>query len=355
MYSCLKPGFTYSDLLDGIKGITGGVVIRSQHLLDIKGQSVRKGLGESCVSIWVNWDKGVLEINSVSDDKHSVRIMLITTSRRVFDSLSAFFCANLADPHNKGRIYALFQASPQHGVSIKDFGLLQVPLERDNYTPDVLVGYDTMVNDLQSSDPAGRLAVITGSPGTGKTYLLRALVTQLNAIFLLVPSKFIPNLGDPSIINCLIDLRDSQPEPIVLLLEDADTILSRRSGTNMDGIMSALNLGDGLMGDMLDARLIATSNVVIDEVDPALTRPGRLSVQIDVGNLSAEHATRILRRLLPSSMYNFKSDAPLAQVYKKARELGYNHPSTRVVSSISQETPLTVPSIVKMNRSRTYQ
>lgn len=113
--------------------------------------------------------------------------------------------------------------------------------------------------------------------------------------------------------------------PIVLVLEDADKVLVNRAAGDMAAISSLLNLGDGILGGVINARILATTNASKLEMDPATRRPGRLCSHVDVGTLDAEHATAVLRRLTGK---NITANKPvtLAQVYFAARKHGWMPP-----------------------------
>jgi hypothetical protein len=71
----------------------------------------------------------------------------------------------------------------------------------------------------------------------------------------------------------------------------------------------------------MDLRIIATTNALKEELDPAVIRDGRLCVDIEVGALYFEHATRVLRRLTRNDTAALpeKREYQLAEVYKLAR------------------------------------
>ena len=333
-----KPDVFFQELITATKG----KIIRGYFQESLKGTMPREIFETGAWGHWIMWDRGAIEIYLRNDD--SVSVSLFTTDEEAYDRCQDIFKKKLWIQPPKGEVQTLYQSSPQKPIRSRHLGVVTMPLERGNYSPAALDGYDRIIADLKRHEPLGRLSIITGTPGTGKTYLLRALITEVNALFLLVPPKFIPRLGDPEIMNCFLDIKEEDTRPLVLLLEDADAILSRRVDTNMDGIMSTLNLGDGLIGDMLNARLVATSNVLIDEVDSALTRPGRLSVRIDVGALETEHAGQVLKRLMPETEHVFDEPITLAEVYGTARSLGWQPPN------LEGQSGATDPSIRVMRR-----
>ena len=89
--------------------------------------------------------------------------------------------------------------------------------------------------------------------------------------------------------------------PIALVLEDADRCLVTRGENNINSIQSLLNLGDGILGSLLDLRIIATTNAKKLEMEAAILRPGRLSKRLEVGALDLDTARGVFRRLLPDA------------------------------------------------------
>jgi ATPase family associated with various cellular activities (AAA) len=233
-----------------------------------------------------------------------------------------------------GSVYALIPSS--HGLVNKNLGLGAIPINKDNYRPEVITGYDTIIKDLKSASPLGRLAILDGCPGTGKTYLIRALLGDLPEVkFLILPSNMTANLGGPEILSALIDASDNTPDnqprdpdskltkaktPLVLIIEDADSCLTTRGSDNISAISTILNLSDGIIGNLLDLRIICTTNVDSKDIDKALLRNGRLSARVEVGLLDREQAYRIYLREggNPEVVFD-KKFYSLADVYTMAR------------------------------------
>jgi SpoVK/Ycf46/Vps4 family AAA+-type ATPase len=74
-----------------------------------------------------------------------------------------------------------------------------------------------------------------------------------------------------------MDTRD-KGKPTILILEDADdALIARDQNLGAKASLAAmLNLSDGILGAVLDLRIIATTNQKIENVDNAILRPGRL-------------------------------------------------------------------------------
>lgn len=246
---------------------------------------------------------------------------------------------------NMGKAHVLSQS--YDGLVTRELGVVSVPLSLDNYSTSLRPHIQEVLADLKSPLPSGKLTIVEGEPGTGKTFLIRSLISELpNAFFVVVPPSLVDRLGDPSIIPVLLRLKsnddsvsdedllsDARKEkasnPIILIVEDADDCLVKRNGANMPAISTILNLTSGILGDLLDIRIIATTNAKMEEFDDALTRHGRMSYHLQVGKLTHEEACETYKRILKDPAAQFvnpkedESDVLLATVYKEAKRRGY--------------------------------
>jgi len=60
-----------------------------------------------------------------------------------------------------------------------------------------------------------------------------------------------------------------------------------------------LNVSDGLLADVLHFNFVITINCDIDQIDPALRRPGRLVAEYQFEKLSAVKSKNLLDELYP--------------------------------------------------------
>jgi len=217
-------------------------------------------------------------------------------------------------------------------------GQAGVALERINYTDEVLGDFDHVVVDLKVESPCGRLIIIDGLPGTGKSYMVRALVGATKGMaFVLVPSHTLPFITSPEAINTFMG--DEFSNGITFILEDADQCLVPRASDNVADISALLNLGDGIFGSMMDIRVVATTNAKRLEMDKALLRSGRLCKRIEVGLLQPIHASKIYRVLTKLDDFEYPSNKliPLSDIYRDARERGWVPPE-RVLGKSRNKT-----------------
>lgn len=247
-----------------------------------------------------------------------------------------------SDPR-KGMVYTL--AKSMHGYRITNIGLAGTPIERTNYNKEVLAAYDHIAEDLNTEAPCGRLSILAGAPGTGKTYLVRSLLGEVpKAAFVVIPPHLVEELGSPEILPSLTAAKNEMDGPIIMVIEDADACLvPRRSASkdgNMNAISSLLNLGDGILGSVLDLRIIATTNAKEIEMDPAIKRPGRLCRYAHVGHLDASEASQVLRRLTGNTKLAAETEPmTLAEAYLKARTFGWK-PPTKTAAEKHEEDPI---------------
>lgn len=218
---------------------------------------------------------------------------------------------------------------PNGSLHLYNIGVAGKDLEKANYGMSVLSKYTKLVAELKSESPLGRLSILTGPPGTGKTYLIRALIRSVPALWVVIPGGLVGSLNDPSFVPVLLELKEeSGNEPIILVIEDGDMALTTRAADNIGSISSLLNASSGIVGDLIDLRVIATTNAKKVNLEPALLRNGRLSLQIDVAPLDADHANRVFQRLAPKAIPTDPYHKPtiLADIYAHARANGWTPP-----------------------------
>jgi len=140
--------------------------------------------------------------------------------------------------------------------------------------------HNTLIKRLDE-DSKG-LVLFHGDPGTGKTQYIRHLLKELcgaDKAVLYSPPAVSASLAEPAMINFISDWIMGEHRDCILLIEDAEPLLESRSGGvdgRSTGISNLLNITDGILNDILGLMVIATFNIEISKIDPALLRPGRL-------------------------------------------------------------------------------
>lgn len=222
------------------------------------------------------------------------------------------------DKTKRNTVFVLVQGMGE--LYLSPIGTLSSPLVRDNYPDEILTGFDFLTKDFLSVNPFGRLAIINGPPGTGKTYLVRGLINELgDSTIVIMPPRMIAEIDGPSLISTFVNHKKKSVKPMVLIIEDADVCLAPRVAGDISSISALLNHTDGILGSMLNLRIVATTNQGHMEFDEALTRAGRLSRHIEVAELSAKKATEIYRRLTKDTEFEYDEKKILANVYADAK------------------------------------
>lgn len=223
-------------------------------------------------------------------------------------------CDSALDKTKLNTVFALAQS--HGGVHLTALGKVNEPLIRGNYKSEVVEGFDFIVEDFQAADPHGRLVIINGPPGTGKTFLIKGLVSELkDSTIVIIPPDMVSQIDGPMLIPTLISHKKYNASSIVLLIEDADACLAPRASDNISAIRSLLNCADGLLGSLLDIRVVATTNQKKVDFDDALVRPGRLSRFITIDELDTEKANQVYFRLTGFDVKKYTVPTILAQVY----------------------------------------
>jgi hypothetical protein len=156
------------------------------------------------------------------------------------------------------------------------------------------VFYRKLINQLKNNGKG--LVLFYGAPGTGKTYCIRNIINDLcdDKFFVYAPSDMILNILEPGFISFLTNyIIDFDKKSIVLIVEDAESLIKDRNENGNIGISNLLNMTDGLLNDILGLQVIATFNMEIEYLDKALLRNGRLIAQKEFTNLSIEDVKKL--------------------------------------------------------------
>lgn len=273
-------------------------------------------------TVWV-WPEGSFYLEKGSNTAS----MTLATSDVEF----AREAESLARSLRKGSgavVRCLSRPQPTSGYSIITLGSFKDTYVPENYTRDVAEKFERLLDDLTALKPRGRMAIIHGPPGTGKTYLLKAITQKCKEAFIVyVPNTLTKSLGDPELIEVLSDARGyDHDRKVVLLVEDADIIFRKRGKDNQEAISSALNMSDGILGELMEIYIVGTTNVPLDDIDDAIKRPGRLSENIHVGLLPPDQVLAVYRRIvgdpeapLPQEL---EGDQDIASIYLAAQGSG---------------------------------
>jgi Domain of unknown function (DUF5925)/ATPase family associated with various cellular activities (AAA) len=164
---------------------------------------------------------------------------------------------------------------------------------RRNYPADAANAFDQLLA-LDGEALKGRILLIHGPPGTGKTTALRALAkewrTWCQLDFVIDPEHLFSSAG--YLIEVVMGQGNDDKPWRLLLLEDCDELIRPGAKASAGQALSRLlNLTDGLLGQGRQVLVAITTNEDLAHLHPAVTRPGRCLAQIEVGRLPQAQAT----------------------------------------------------------------
>jgi len=130
--------------------------------------------------------------------------------------------------------------------------------------------------------------LLYGPPGTGKTSLIRAIAAHLGYMVRVVPA---------SLLSKLRDAEDEKSKTIIVVEDiDSNTEVHDRDhepkATNDvaklmgGGISEILNMLDGIV--VSHGRIVIMTTNHIEKLDPAIIRPGRIDLKLELSYVTAE-------------------------------------------------------------------
>lgn len=257
-------------------------------------------------------DVGIVEI-TVSGDNCCVELVNFSLKRH--HDMIDYVEANITDVKLKSSFSMVMVQG--NSIDFEDLDIDILEFNPKNYSTAVVDQYDNILKQLNAPGN-GKLLIMQGPPGTGKSSLIRGLLHDLKdeSSFIFLPTNMLTQIVTPSFLPALI--RESKSDKsIVLIIEDADDSLIERATDNLGVISTLLNMTSGLLGDSLNLRVIATTNMRKSDIDPALTRSGRLFDLMEFEALDSDQAKELYKSLGGKEEYN--GSGILADIYQSVR------------------------------------
>lgn len=176
-----------------------------------------------------------------------------------------------------------------------------------HYNDDFKPVYEDIVRFLDMRGSG--IVILHGERGSGKTNFIRYLCQEHPKHYIIVPNGIAPKLGMPDFLDYMKRNKDS-----VFILEDCEQLLMDREDNSFnEAISTILNMSDGLLSDVFNAKFICTFNADIEKIDKALLRKGRCFAKYRFGKLSTEKTGALMKSL----GHKVKSPEPmtLAEIY----------------------------------------
>jgi len=140
--------------------------------------------------------------------------------------------------------------------------------------------------------PYKRGYLMYGPPGNGKTSLCKALASEMGLDLCILN---LADLTDENASELMADLAEigRQNRPKLLVAEDVDSFVDGRDVKKMTlSFSTLLNMFDGVASQE-GTVLVLTTNLV-NSLDPALIRPGRIDLKVEVENPDPESIQKYL-------------------------------------------------------------
>lgn len=266
----------------------------------------------------------------------SPAIQVSTPIRNIEDKFVTIWdsvCKTLVKTKKTQKSIYIVAASNYGGYKLQSLGKLGATYTPENYPTEIQEHREKIIHSLNKSNPIGRLSILAGPPGVGKTYFIRGLVPMCsNTRFIYLPLADLVELTGPKLAPLLLDEVESDEEDedtkaekqaqknICLILEDADTALGHRDGYNSSQVSALLNLASGIPGAAFDLRILATTNIKKIELDPAIIRPGRLLNYLEFRHLTPTEAS-LSYKTLTGNEKTYTHDVPLSNIYSEADQV----------------------------------
>lgn len=321
-----------------------------KKLTDLKGKKIYESVTVSSEEYFYIWDDAVVDF-SFSKTK-LMGIHAISANPAVTEACKEV-AKMFAGPAKRGYVFAITRNN--NGLGMTRIGYAGRCVEKGNYTSEVIRDYDYIIDDLKSKDPSGRVIILDGPPGCGKTWMIRGVLMDVQqAMFVIVPPNMVASISGPELLPLLLRTREDYGKkgPTVLILEDADQCLAPRESDNISSISAVLNLGDGIFGSLFDIRILATTNAKAKDLDRAIVRDMRLSKRISILPFSYKESNEIYKRIIGDESKNLpkpivdqdrmkplndKSTYSLAEIYKAARNSGWRPQEDKKEEEIKPE------------------
>jgi hypothetical protein len=207
-------------------------------------------------------------------------------------------------------IPVVFAWPSKNGIDYRQqsFSRLKLQEVSENYSSDVIGSVEKLLEYARNVTHG--LVVINGPVGTGKSYLIRSILselTQRRAVVCIPATQFLEEAG------LLTQVVANFQKSIIVLEDIGEVIAIDAAARYVDARANLLNFTEGFLSLLTDAIIIISFNYDIEKIDPAVLRPGRCLARIEINELPYEHAYKLVNFEIPKRKYS------LAEIYEIRR------------------------------------
>lgn len=244
----------------------------SEFLIHLK-EKILLYVGNENFKIWYTKDIEFSEIRKILD--------IVESFREKINFNKKFFMVAANDNN-------------QYGFELQQFDIGKADFDIESNYNDDFIPIHNLIVDFLSQDLQHGLVLLHGKFGTGKTSYLRYLISTVNKRVIFLPLELIESISSPGFLPFISHYKDS-----VLIMEDCEELLRPRDVNNFKqgGLANLLNLGDGLLADALNIKIICTFNAELKLIDKAILRKGRLVARYEFNELEVEKAKKLCEKL----------------------------------------------------------
>lgn len=154
------------------------------------------------------------------------------------------------------------------------------------------------------------IILLMGAAGTGKTTLIRNFISHMKQSAMFTFDEQVMK-SDEFFVNFL-----SSDERNILIIEDADLLITSRENAGNKIISKFLNVSEGLI-KLNNKKIIFSTNLTkLRDVDDALIRPGRCYDVIKFDSLTMEQANKVAAKFKLEPMIEEK-EYTLAEIFNR--------------------------------------